>query len=115
MEIKLSKGSGLFSTGSFIGNSPYNSHTHISLCSRAVRRVVDLPRRCDTVYAVFTKRKTVHVADSFTIVPQTGFGDVSLGRVKESNASLLWGVRDTLGTAYDRGYRYVRFEYKDQD
>ncbi len=115
MEIKLTKDSRPFITGLFIGKSPYPGHVHIALCSSAMRRVVDLPRRCDTVYAVFTKRKTAHEANSFTIIPQTGFGDSSLGRVKESNAYLLWGVRDTLGTAYDRGYRYVRFEYKDQD
>ena len=104
MEIKL------VNNGSFfIGHSPYSRYSCPSLCRDALRRVVDLPRGCKMVYAVFTKTDTRPDA-TFTIKPTIKIARTQYAIVEETGAVLLWGVRDLLGAAYQRGYRYVRFE-----
>ncbi|KKK48304.1 hypothetical protein LCGC14_3146460 [marine sediment metagenome] len=81
-----------------------------SICEGALRREVHLPKGKPKIYAVFTKKK---VADAFHIKApkKTMWGlESDLAGLRRS-VELMLGARTELGTAYKKGYRYVRIEY----
>ena len=113
MEIKLVHKKDYPNMGMFKGKSPWNRQGGIELCTGAVRRVTEIPRGINVVYAVFSKQDT-HPDASFTITEPTKpgvFMNNKVSQVEESGAIMTWGTRKTLATAYKNGYRYVRFEY----
>lgn len=105
-EIKLMRHRG--STSSW--DSHWNDFNHVSLCSSAFGRVVTVPRGATTCYAVFTDKDT-HPDSTLTLKRPDGDRYNRLGGVEETTASLMWGPRRKLALMYDRGYRFVRFEF----
>ncbi len=81
----------------------------VYLCAPSLRRTVDLPKGKATIYAVFTKSDTKPDC-TLTITKPWVCGKWCLSNVEESQAAITWDTRGVLGRAYNRGYRYVRFE-----
>ena len=107
IEIKLIRESG---GGHW--HSECSDYHYLSVCGSAFGRVITVPRGAKTCYAVFTKTDT-HPDGTLTLKPPgpAKRGVSRLGAVEETNASLLWSTRRILASMYDRGYRYVRFEF----
>lgn len=81
------------------------------VCSRALRRMVALPRYCRTIHAVFTKTRTKRLSeDSFTIAkPRLGLSWKAT--IEEYSGMLAYNTMLLLAKKYKAGFRFVHFEY----
>ena len=95
------------SCGNFVGGEA-------GLCPDGLRRKVNLPKRQDIIYAVFTKEGT---PDSFRIKSPHKEYWYPKGRkfqcstVEDYSGQLTVGAKWKLAAAYKQGLRYVHIEY----
>ncbi len=120
MRIKLKRVSRTaYRNAGYVATS--NQARNVGLCAAGLRRQIHLPANCKEITAVFTKSGPL--VDKFTItkprnMPSWGSRlwyhrsiTPPQSRVKETQAQLSTFTERLLARAYERGYRYVHFEY----
>ena len=81
------------------------ARNRVTVCASLLREEVFLPETALKIYAVFTAKRA---SNAFRIDPPGRYGESTIAGVE---TYILSWTRKTLGTAYKKGFRYVRIEY----
>ena len=90
--------------GSFY-ETAFEARSSASVCAELLREEIFLPEDTPKIYAVFTKKRE---PNAFRIGPPNHYGESTIAGV---GTYILSWTKETLGTAYKKGFRYVRIEY----